>query len=108
RTQRVHRAAEQDASRKITHPRSASDMQDADQREQAPRSVAVELDLAGEGLAQEIGAFVVQAAPAHVDGLDLRGRGGLDGMVVTFADLEVIFDDAPEGRQCQDYLAQWI
>ena len=48
-----------------------ADMQDADQGEQPTRGVEVDLDLAREPLAQQLGAFVVQAAPAHVDGLDL-------------------------------------
>ena len=74
--------AEQDAAREaratLAH---APDVQDADQREQAPRGVEVELDLAGQALAQQLGAFVVQAAAAHVDGLDLRraGRCGSPG-----------------------------
>src|SRR6516164_7970793 len=84
------------------------DVQDADQGEETTRGGAVELDLACEPLTQEVGALVVQPAPAHVDGLDLRGRGGADGLVVAFADREVVLDDPPEGREREDHLGDLI
>src|SRR5690349_17436091 len=50
-------------------PRRASclDVQGADQGEEAPRRVEVDLDLAGEPLAQKLRALVVQTAAAHVE-----------------------------------------
>src|SRR5579859_6224381 len=48
----------------------------------------------------------MQPASAHVDGLDLGRRSRLDGVVVAFANGEVVLDDPPEGREGQDHLAQ--
>src|SRR5262249_50001292 len=91
------------------HPRGLSpDMQNADQGEETARRGAVELDLSGKPLAQQVGALVVQAAPAHVDGLDLRGRSGPDGLIVAFADGEVVLDDAPEGREGENHLGDLV
>src|SRR3546814_12666670 len=56
-------------------PSSALDVEHADQREQAPRGVEIDLDLAVETFDQHLRRLVVQRAARHVDGLDLlRGR----------------------------------
>src|SRR5215469_8392949 len=86
---------------------SASQMQNADQGEQTPGSIKVGLDLSSEPLLQQLGAFVVQAAPPHVQRLNLRGRRIADGLVVTLADEEVVLDNAPERRERQHDLAVW-
>src|SRR3546814_18722894 len=65
-------------------------------REQPARGDEVDLDLAAEAFLQQLGAFVVQAAPAHVDGLDARRTRRLDGFVIGLADGEVVADDAAE------------
>ena len=46
---------------------------------------------------QDARAFVVQAAPAHVDRLDLVGRRGADRRVIAVADHEVVLHDALNG-----------
>src|SRR6185503_18021363 len=61
----------------------------ADEREQASRCGDVDQDLALEPLHEETAAFVMQAAPSHVDGLDARGRRGLDRLVVALAHQEI-------------------
>ena len=50
---------------------------------------------------QQAAALVVQAAPAHVDGLDLGGGLGLDRLVIALADQEIVLHDAAERRQRQ-------
>src|SRR5687768_11914219 len=49
-------------------PASRLHVQGTDQREQPPRRPEIHLDLAGQPVPQDLGPFVVQAAPAHVDG----------------------------------------
>src|SRR5581483_3364437 len=83
-------------------PRLAAEVQRADQREQPTRGVEVDLDLAFQAFPQHLRTFVVQAAPAHVDRLDLRRRGGADRAVVAVADLEIILHDPAERRERQD------
>src|SRR5262245_24056659 len=78
---------------------SAFPMQGADEREEATRGIAVDGDLALEALDQHAAALVVHCAPAHVDGLDARGRRRTDRLVVALADDEVVLDDAPERGQ---------
>src|SRR5688572_18546731 len=63
-------------------------MQRADEREEPPRGVAVERDLAFEPFAECPAALVVQRAAAHVDRLDARGRRRADRLVVALADDE--------------------
>ena len=81
-------------------------MQGADQCEQPARGVEIDVDLPGEPLTQELGALVVQAAPAHVERLDLRGTELLDGGVVALAHQEVVLHDLAEGREGQHDVAQ--
>jgi hypothetical protein len=59
----------------------------------------VDLDLFLEALHQQLGAFVVQAAPAHVDRLDLARRRGADRLVVAVADQEIVLHDAAQRRE---------
>src|SRR5262249_62420220 len=72
---------------------SSLPMQHADQGEQAPCGVEVELHLARQPIHQDIGALVVQGAAGHVERLDAVGRGGADGGVVAVADGVVVLDD---------------
>src|SRR5471032_629215 len=83
-----------------------SNMQDAQQCEETAGRVGVEQDLFGEPLAQQLRALVVQAAPPHVDRLDLRRAGALDRVVVALADQEVVLDDAAKGRERQQHPLQ--
>src|SRR5581483_11071778 len=76
---------------------SAADVQHAEQREQAARRVVVDLDAPLELGLQQARALVVEAAPAHVDRLDARGRRALDRLVIALADLEIVPDEAAEG-----------
>ena len=46
-------------------------MQNADEREQPPGRLIIDIGFAIEALLQHAGAFVVDAAPGHVDGFDL-------------------------------------
>src|SRR5690606_4174865 len=84
---------------------SATNVQHADQGEQAPRRLGVEADLALERLCELFRALVVQAAPAHVDRLDTAGRGGADRLEIALADHEVIFDQPAKGPHRQRDLA---
>ncbi len=76
-------------------------MQHADQREQAPRGVEIDVDLALEPLHQDVRTFVVQPAPAHVERLDAVGRGGADRLVVAVADHVVVLHEPPQRRERQ-------
>src|SRR4051812_36195495 len=60
------------------------------QREDTPGGVEIHLDLAIEAVAQEMRAVIMQAAPAHVDGLYPRRRRLANGRVIALADLMVI------------------
>ena len=81
-------------------------MQHADEREQPSGGVGVHRHLAAEPLAQQFGAFVVQAAAPHVDRLDAARRSGADRLVVGVADQEVVLDDAPQLLQRQIEVGQ--
>jgi hypothetical protein len=78
-----------------------SQMQHAEQREQAPRGIEIDVDLALQARLQQRRAFVVQAAAAHVERFDLRRRRGADRLEIAFADQEIILDHAAERRQRQ-------
>src|SRR4030088_50354 len=84
---------------------SALQMQHADQREEPPRRIEVELDLAREPLLQKLRTLVMKRTPAHVEAFDLRGRSLADGLVVALADNEVVLDHAAKGRERQHHLA---
>src|SRR3546814_12528220 len=71
-------------------PSSALDVEHADQREQAPRGVEIDLDLAVETFDQHLRRLVVQRAARHVDGPDLlRGRRA-ERLLIAVADREIV------------------
>ena len=76
-------------------------MQNADQREQATRSIEIDLDLALQPLAQEFGGIIVDGTTGHVDGLDLLWGGGPYRLIVTIANREVILDRPAEAAERQ-------
>src|SRR6056297_693611 len=84
-----------------TIPASAPEMQNADQGEKAPRGVIVDAGLALKPFLKDARAFVVDAPPGHVDGVDLAGRHVLDSIEIAFADRPVILDDLPERTERQ-------
>src|SRR5690625_1265495 len=75
---------------------SALELQRADDREEAPRGFLIGLDLAREPPDQDLGPFIMNAAPPHVDRLDAGGRQAADGVEIALADREIILDDAAE------------
>src|SRR5215469_4647607 len=78
---------------------SALQMQHAKEREEPASGIEIDVDLALEALFQKRRAFVVQAAPPHVERFDLmRGRIA-DRLEIAFADEEIVLDDAAERRQ---------
>ena len=104
RAHRVHAAGEQHrlwarTALGLLPPRSALPVQHADQREQPARGVEIDRHLVLEPLHQDVRAVVVDAAPAHVDRLDLVGRRGADGLIVAVADQVVVLDDAAQRRE---------
>ncbi len=80
---------------------SASEMQDANQGEQATGCVDINFGFAFQTLLQQSRAFVVDAATGHVDGLDLAGRQLFHCVHVALEDLEVVFDHLPERTKPQ-------
>jgi len=70
-------------------------------REEAARGIEVEPHFARESLHEDLGTFVVERAPAHVERLDAPRRGGADRGVVAIAYRVVILDDAAQRRQRQ-------
>src|SRR6516164_9631151 len=82
-------------------------MQYANQREQSSGSVVVDIDLVGEPLNQQRRSLVVQRSPPYIDRLYLRQIRPADGLVIAFADNEIVADDAAKGGQRQkDRLAR--
>src|SRR5580704_3805210 len=80
---------------------SPPQVEHANQGEQAPGRVEIDLDLVGEPLDQQRGPFIVQGPPADVDRLDLREARPADRFVIAVADHEIIFDDTAKRRQRQ-------
>src|ERR1700733_7804532 len=81
--------------------RSTLQMQHAKQREQPPRGIEIDVDLALEARLEQRRAFVVKPSPAHIERFDLRGRRVADRLEIAFADDEVILNYAPQGRERQ-------
>src|SRR5271168_1248419 len=87
---------------------SALPVQDRDQGEQPARGLEIEIDLSLEPFHHDARAFVVQAAPAHIERLDAVRCRGADRGVVTVANDEIVLHDAAERRERQkvgDYRA---
>src|SRR5204862_473754 len=80
----------------------ALDVEHADQREQAAGSVEIHVDLAFQPFLEQRRRVVVDAAPRHVDGFDLGGRGVANRGIIAVADGEVIAERAAEGGEPQD------
>src|ERR1700677_1470980 len=80
--------------RRLTLP-----VQDGDQREQPAGGFEVDPYLALQAFLQSARTFVVDAAAAHVDGLDLVRRPGTNRLIIAVADSEVVLHDPPE--RCQ-------
>ena len=55
-----------------------------------------------QALDQQFGGLIMQATPPHIDGLDLGGAGGSDGLIIAFADHEIIAHHPPERGERQD------
>lgn len=102
-------AGEQDGRRKF-HRRTAltPDVHDADQGEQATRRIFVHRHLVGESFAEDVGTFIVQTAPSHVDCFDATGRKCPDGINIAFAYKEVVLDDALQLRKEQGKVIQIV
>ena len=82
-------------------PISGPDMQRADQREQPARRAMIDLDPASKQIAQFVRALIVQPATSHIDGLDLSRRCRANGLVIAFADGEVVLDRLAERGERQ-------
>src|ERR1700730_14606478 len=65
------RRGEAEASTRIGMAGSATQVQHANQREQAAGGVVVDRHLAGEALGQQLRAFIMQGTAADIDCLDL-------------------------------------
>jgi replicative DNA helicase len=76
-------------------------VQHADQGEQAAGGGKVGFHFAVQPLQQHFGRFVVDAAPGHVDRLDLLRGGAADRLVIAVADREVFADRAAEAPQAE-------
>src|SRR5688572_8697814 len=75
------------------------DVEHADQREQAPRGVEIDVDLAVQCALQQLGRFVVDRAPGHIDGLDFMLGPCPHRFEIALADREIIADRAAEAGQ---------
>src|ERR1700753_145186 len=85
----------------------AFQLEHADQGEEPPRGVEIDLNLALEPLPEQRRSLVVQTAPRHVQRLDVRRRRVADGLEVAVADQEIVLDHGAERRQRQHNLAVW-
>ena len=93
------KSTERGKARRQHQPRQCSTQTSVNSRRAVSKSMSI---LPGEPVHQRLRAFVVQAAPAHVDRLDLAGRRRADRLVVALADHVIVLDDPPERRQRQD------
>src|SRR6185436_3457091 len=83
-------------------------VQRRDQREQPPRRVEIDLDLAFEPLAQQMRAVVMQPAPAHVDRLDAGRQRGPERRVIAVADLVIVLEHAAERGERQEHAPVFV
>ena len=69
-------------------------------------AVEVDIHLLRQVLAQQLGALVMEAAPARVDGLDARPAGPPDRLVIALADDEVVPDQCAKRAHRQQHRLQ--
>ena len=81
-------------------------MQDADQSEETPSGLEVDVDLPFQPLDKQFRALIVDPAPCHIDRFDFCGTGLADRLVIAVANREIIADRSPEPAQCQDQRLQ--
>lgn len=77
-------------------------MQNADQCEQPARGGEINIDFAVEPVLEQFGRFVMNAAPRHIDGLDLLRGSFADCLIIAVANREIIADRAAEAAQRQN------
>lgn len=77
-------------------------MEDADQREETPRGVEIDLNLAFEPFLEKFGRFVMDAAPRHVDRLNLLRRRLLDRLKIAVTNREIITDRAAKAAKAEN------
>ena len=81
-------------------------MQYADQSEEPPGGLEVNVDLPFQPLNQQFRALIVDSAPGHVDGLDFGGAGLADRLVIAVADGEIVANRSPEPAKGKDQSLQ--
>lgn len=81
-------------------------MQYADQSEEPPRGLEINLDLPFQPLDQQFRALIVDSAPGHVDGLDFGGAGLADRLVIAVANGEIVTNRSPESPKSKDQRLQ--
>ena len=59
---------------------SPAHVKNTEEREKSPRRSLIQFHVLGQAFPQHLRAFVVQPAATHINSLDLRGRGGFDGV----------------------------
>ena len=86
----------------MRQPRICSTQISVNSRRAVSKSVSI---LPSSRFCNSRGAFVVQGAARHVQRLDLVRRRGADGLVIVFADQEIILHHLAQRRQRQQHLA---
>ena len=81
---------------------SPFNMQHANQGKQSSRRGKIGFDLAFEPLHQQFGRLIVNAAPRHIYGFDLGCTRLADGLIITVADREIVFDDPAEPTEAKN------
>ncbi len=81
-------------------------MQYADQSEETPRGLEVNIDLAFQPFDQQFSALVVDSAPGHVDGFDFGSARLADCLIIAVANREIVADRTPKTTQRQDQRLQ--
>lgn len=81
-------------------------MQNADQCEQPPGGLEIDVDLAFETFNQQFRALIMNPAPGHVDGFDFGSAGLADCLVIAVANGEIVADRAPEPTKRQNQSLQ--
>ena len=79
----------------------SSEVQNADESEQPSGRLIINIGFAIETLLEHAGAFIVDAAPCHVDGFDLAWWKRFYSFKIAFTNLKVIFDHLTKRAQRQ-------
>ena len=83
-------------------------MKRADEREETPGRVEIDFHFALQALLNEFRALIVNPTARHIDGLNLVLGIVANGLIIAFANHEIIADDAPKRVHRQQESVDWL